>query len=418
MNAELVMIGTELVLGQIVDTNAAYMAQQLNAMGVDVLYKTTVGDDPIRMKAVLTQALARVDVVITSGGLGPTEDDLTREAAAEATGRPLVLHEGLLRQIEQIFLSRNLDFKPNNKRQAYIPDGALPIENPQGTAPGFVIEAETGALISIPGVPREMKYLLHHSVLPYLRKKIGRARVLRQRLLKICGMGESNVDAAVGDLMRTSVNPEIGLLAHAGQTDIRLAAKADTAEEAEQLLGACEQRIRERLPSQIFGVDTETQEGVIVRLLHKHHLRLALAETNTGGRIAQHLIRVPEAAEVFAGGVVISNTAALENLLELSPALLAEHPLINPEIAQQIAEAVKLRCNADLGLGVCGHLRSANELTTDATVPAYIALCQQDHICSIHEYKTAGSADMIQSRVMNMALELLRRTLLGLDPTK
>jgi nicotinamide-nucleotide amidase len=326
------------------------------------------------------------------------------------------LHEGLLRQIEQIFLGRHLDFKPNNKRQAYIPEGALPIENPQGTAPGFIIETETGTLISIPGVPREMKYLLRHTVLPYLRQKIGRARVLRQRLLKICGMGESNVDAAVGDLMRTSVNPEIGLLAHAGQTDIRLTAKADTSEEAEQLLTACEQRIRARLPYQIFGVDADTQEGVIVRLLRERHLRLALAETNTGGRIAQHLIRVPEATDVFAGGVVISDTASLENLLNLSPALLAEHPLINPEIAQHIAEAIKLRCGADLGLGVCGHLRSANELTTDATVPAYIALCQQDGACVMREYKTAGSAEMVQSRVMNMALEFLRRTLLGLDP--
>ncbi|MBD3327121.1 CinA family nicotinamide mononucleotide deamidase-related protein, partial [candidate division KSB3 bacterium] len=319
MNAEIVVIGTELLLGQIIDTNAAYIAEQLNSIGISVLYKTTVGDNAARMQEVLRRALERVDVVLTSGGLGPTEDDLTREMAAAVTGRKLVLHPELLAQIKRIFDERQMPFKDNNKRQAYIPEGSIPIENPQGTAPGYIIEADQGILLSIPGVPREMKYLVEHTVLPYLKRKAGASHVIKYKLLKLCGIGESNVDHAIRDLIQASANPSIGLLAHLGQIDIRITAKAATPEIADELIARLEEQIRARLPHQIFGVDHETQESVIAELLRNHDLTLALAETNTGGNIGRHLLPIPGSDAVFRGGVVLTDAASVSRLLDIPP---------------------------------------------------------------------------------------------------
>lgn len=412
MNAEIVTIGTELLLGQIIDTNAAYMAQQLNSIGVSVLYKTTVGDNALRIKEVLARALERVDLVITSGGLGPTEDDLTRNIAAEVTGRKLILHEELLQQIKNIFLERGREFKPNNKRQAYIPEGAIPIENPQGTAPGYIIEAKQGILLSIPGVPQEMKYLMQHTVLPYLKKKSGKTQIITYKVLKICGMGESDVDYTISDLIKNSSNPSIGLLAHSGQIDIRITARADTPQHAHTRIAGLEKKIRERLPDQIFGSDDETQETVIVQLLREHDLTLALAEMNTGGHIAQKLVTVPDSHDVFRGGVVVPDKQSLQKLLNIPKYMFNEHEIISLEIAKKMAESVKGICQADIGLGVSGYTRSAEGKVIDKSVPSFIAVSNADGSFATREYKLSGSGELVQSRVANIALELVRRVIL------
>ncbi len=412
MNAEIVTIGTELLLGQIVDTNAAYIAQQLNTIGVSVLYKTTVGDNAVRMKEVLSRALERVDVVITSGGLGPTEDDLTREIASEVTGRNLILNEQLLTQIEKIFQERGRVFKPNNRRQAYIPEGAIPIENPQGTAPGYIIEAKQGILISIPGVPREMKYLMQQTVLPYLKRKLGTTQIIKYKILKLCGIGESDVDHIIADLIKTSSNPSIGLLAHLGQIDIRITAKADTPQQADSLIVGLEEKIRARLPYQIFGVDDDTQEAVIVRLLREHDLNLAIAEMNTGGHIGQRLIAVPNSYGVFCGGIVVTDTLSLQKLLSIPECILDEYGMISLETSKYMAESVKKLCGADVGLGVSGYTHSTQKKVIDTSVPSYIAISKADGSFTTEEYRMAGSAELVQTRVTNIALELLRRTIL------
>ena len=415
MNAEIVVIGTELLLGQIIDTNAAYMAQELNKIGVGVLYKSTVGDNAGRMREVLSRALERADVVITSGGLGPTEDDLTRQIAAEVTGRKLVLHPELLAQIQQIFTQRKMPFTENNAQQAYIPEGAIPIENPQGTAPGYIIEDKQGILISLPGVPREMTYLMQTTVLPYLRKKLGKFQIITSRVLKLCGTGESTVDYAIRDLIQISSNPSIGLLAHLGQIDIRITAKADSAAEAEQRIGELEARVRERLPGQIFGADHETQEGVLVRLLEEHQLSLALAETNTGGHIGQRLIGVPGIDAVFRGGVVLTDRASYGRLLSFPEDILEQHGMMSPETAKHLARAVKERCGASLGLGTTGYRQSREGKIVDPAVPSFLAIHTADGEYITKEYHVSGPPDLIQTRVTNIALEMLRRTILGLE---
>ena len=224
-NAEIVAIGSELLLGQIVDTNSAWMAQRLSDLGVNLFFKTIVGDNPGRMKDVIGRALDRADFVITSGGLGPTQDDLTREIIAEVCGRKLVRDPGLLDQIDTRFRRRGMIMTPNNERQADIPEGAIPVENPNGTAPSFIVEHEKGVIFALPGVPHEMKWLFENEVTPYARRKWDLSETITYRVLKVTDMGESSVDHEIGDLIANSSNPTVGVLAHPGQVDVRITAK-------------------------------------------------------------------------------------------------------------------------------------------------------------------------------------------------
>ena len=411
MNAEIVTIGTELLLGQIVDTNAAYIAERLHQIGVEVIYKSTVGDNPDRMRSVLNRALERADVVITSGGIGPTEDDLTREIAAEITGRQLVFHEDLLEQIRQIFKGRGLPFKDNNRRQAYIPEGAIPIENPQGTAPGYIIESERGILLSLPGVPGEMKFLMQQTVLPYLKGKSG-AQAIKFRVLKLCGTGESHVDYLIGDLIRENANPEIGLLAHLGQIDIRITATSETEENADRIIADMEQRIRERLPHQIFGVDADTQEGIITQLLQEYQQTLAIAESNSGGNIAQQFIALPGIDQVLRGAIVATGLESLGHLLPQARERFEGKEFISMEMAKAMAQAVAQVCDTQIGLGISGFRQSEHGRIVDEPVPSYIALYKADGSFVTKEYQLSGPSEIVRTRVKNMALELLRRDLL------
>ncbi len=290
MHTEIVMIGTELLLGEIVDSNATILAKALRDIGMDLFYKTTVGDNEERITAVLNHALDRADVVITSGGLGPTVDDVTRQAVANATGRKLIYSEELEAQIEARFRSFGRRMAENNKRQAYLPEGALPLANPVGTAPCFLSEdvGGRGFIISLPGVTRELEHMMTHVVVPLLVKRMGGIQVTKVRILRTCAVGESNVDRAIGDLMATS-NPTVGLAAHAGQTDVRITAKAETAAAAEALIAEMEKNVRERLGVAIYGVGEQSLPEVVGGLLEEKRLKLAVLDTLTGGRLADEL---------------------------------------------------------------------------------------------------------------------------------
>jgi len=262
MRAEIVTTGTELLLGQIDDTNATYLARQLRDLGIDLYFRTTVGDNEVRIAQALEQALLRADLVITTGGLGPTVDDVTREAVARATGRPLVLFPDLLAQIEAFFGRFGSRMTDNNRRQAYLPEGCIPVENPVGTAPAFIVEDERGTVITLPGVPSEMVYLMTHTIVPYLQRRLGQREVLVTRILRTVALGESRIDEAIADL-EASANPTVGLSAHPGQTDVRIVAKAATQAEAEAMAAGFEAAIRERLGAAIYGTGDETFDAVL-----------------------------------------------------------------------------------------------------------------------------------------------------------
>ena len=290
MHAELVMIGTELLLGEIVDTNANKLAKMLRDIGLDLYYKTTVGDNEARITAVLNLALDRSDVVITSGGLGPTVDDMTRQAVANATGRRLVYSPELEAQIAARFRSFGRAMADNNKRQAYLPEGALPLRNPVGTAPCFLSEDTRGRgfVISLPGVPRELEYMMTKTVIPLLVERMGGTKIIKARVLRTCAVGESDIDRAIGDLMILT-NPTVGLAAHSGQTDVRITAKASTEAEADTLISPIEADLRQRLGVAIYGVDKETVSEVVGRLLAERDLKLAVIDMLTEGQVVREL---------------------------------------------------------------------------------------------------------------------------------
>ena len=285
------MIGTELLLGEIVDTNATELARMLRDIGLDLYYKTTVGDNVARITAVLNLALDRTPVVITSGGLGPTVDDMTRQAVACATGRKLVYSQELERQIAARFRKLGRAMADNNKRQAYIPEGSLPLSNPVGTAPCFLSEDVRGRgfIVSLPGVPRELEYMMANTVIPLLVERMGGSKTIRTRVLRTCAVGESDIDRVIGDSM-TLANPTVGLAAHSGQTDVRITAKADTEAEAEALIAPIEADLRRRLGIAVYGVDQETVPEVVGRLLTRRGLRLAVVDTLTEGQVVRELV--------------------------------------------------------------------------------------------------------------------------------
>ena len=302
MHAEIVMIGSELLLGELVDTNANKLAIALRNIGLDLYYKTTVGDNEERIADVLNLALDRSDVVITSGGIGPTVDDVTRQAAARATGRRLVYSPELEAEIAERFRGFGRKMAENNRRQAYLPEGAQPLTNPVGTAPCFLSEDVNGrgCIISLPGVPRELQHMLENTVIPLLVERIGGIKVTRVRVLRTCAVGESNIDRGIGDLM-TGGNPTVGLAAHSGQTDVRITAKADTEDEAEALIDGMETELRKRLGIAIYGVGKETVPEVVGGLLAEKSLKLGIADTLTGGQVARDLTEAGYGDLITAG---------------------------------------------------------------------------------------------------------------------
>lgn len=301
--AEIITIGTELLLGEIQDTNTRYLARTLRDVGVDLYRTTVVGDNVERIAGVIREALGRCQIILTTGGLGPTVDDPTREAVARALGVPTVFLPELWEQILDRFQRYGRQASENNRRQAYVPQGAIPVENPVGTAPAFICEVGEACIICMPGVPREMEYLIEHVAIPYLTRRYELSGTIKARVLHAAGIGESVVDDLIGDLEMLT-NPTVGLLAHPGQVDVRITAKAGSVEEADQMIESVEATVRERLGEAIYGADHETLEGVLAQELARRGWGLAVLECNLGGDLRARLERValPQERAVVESG--------------------------------------------------------------------------------------------------------------------
>jgi nicotinamide-nucleotide amidase len=403
MRAEIVTTGTELLLGQIDDTNATYLARQLRGLGIDVFFRSTVGDNELRIAQVLEYALTRADLVIVTGGLGPTVDDVTRDAVARATGRALVLYPDLLAQIEGFFARFGSPMTDNNRRQACLPEGCIPIENPVGTAPGFIVEDPRGTIITLPGVPREMRYLMENAVVPYLQRRMGRTDVLLTRTLRTVAVGESRIDQAIADL-ETWTNPTVGLSAHPGQTDVRLAAKAATQAEAEALLDGMEAKIRERLGAAIYATGEVTLEAVVADLLAQRGATLAVAETLTQGDLTRRLGAYPA---VFQGGLVAADGMGLARPLHLPPDAVAA---TSAEAGVRLlAEAVRQAWDASYGLAVLGDQEDRAWVAVAGDGPT-----EGEGASEARRLRYQGRDYRTRIWTTTLALEFLRRLLLGL----
>lgn len=409
MKAEIVAVGTELLLGQIVDTNSAYMAQQLTTIGVDLHFKSNVGDNLERLKATLRNALDRADFVLTTGGIGPTLDDLTREAVAEVTDKPLVFNQRLCDQIADFFTRVGRPMGENNRKQAFIPEGAIPIENPVGTAPGFIVEHGPKAIASVPGVPHEMRHFMEHAILPYLRQKMGIREIIVSRVLKLFGIGESLVDEKIKDLIEAGTNPTIGLLAHTqiGEVHVRLTAKAEHAPDAQAMNAALERRVRERLEPFIFGTDDETYEGVLTRLLHDSGLTLAVAETSYGSSIIQTLKGLAGSDRFLKLGVTLTAPAMGTVLPEVAAGSLGDVTILGEAAARGLAQGVRAFTGADLGLALTG--RAARDKSQDHIVQ--IALAHSGETDSL-EQRWPHAMRFVENRTTKLALSQVRKYIL------
>lgn len=410
-NAEIVAIGSELLLGQIVDTNSTWMAQRLTALGVNLFHKSVVGDNPERMKEVLTRALERADVVITSGGLGPTQDDLTREAVAEVTGRELVLHQPFLEQIDYRFRSRGFVMTPNNERQAYMPKGAIPVNNPNGTAPSFIVEDPRGSIFVLPGVPFELKWLFDNEVAPYLRRKFSLAEIISYRVLKVAELGESRVDDLMGHFIANSRNPTVGVLAHPGQVDIRIAAKAPTKEAALELIAPVEAEMRQLIGKHIFAVDEETMETAVGNLLREKNKTLAVCEDLTGGMVTDRLQEAD--AECFVEGIICNSLTALHRLLSATGHTDQREALLkDPEsLVKELALAVRAQAGSDLGLAIYSIPDRTDKSENLARGQTYLAITDGQSF-KYRFYNMAGRGRPDRTRMSFNALALVRLALL------
>lgn len=410
VTAEIIAVGTEILLGDLVDTNSVYLAEKLRGIGVHLHLKTAVGDNLQRLTTVIAEAHKRANIVITSGGLGPTVDDLTRDAVAAVAGVPLVYSQKLMDQIEGIFTQRGFTMSSNNRKQAYIPEGAVPIENPVGTAPCFAVEDDQGAIIALPGVPHELKFLMESRVLPYLSQKFSLGDFIRVRVLKTCGLGESHVDHLIHDLFESSRNPTIAVLAHPGQVDIRLTAKGNNSEEVNVMLDELEVKIRERVGTALYGYGNDTVEVVVDRILREQKKTIALLESNTGGALAARLIRVPGSTQRIKGGWVTLSADILSTVL--GHRALEE---ISGPRALVLAKKVRELAGADIGLAVLGPVAAGKELDAPKAEATYMALAEASGPAVETQRRLGGEGRFLQDRTTVMALDVLRRYLLGLE---
>ena len=406
-NAEIVSIGSELLLGQIVDTNAAWMAERLAGLGVNLFYKTIVGDNPGRMEEVIGRALERSDLVITGGGLGPTQDDLTREIIARVTGRELILDTELARQIDERFHARGLIMTPNNERQALIPKGATPVQNPNGTAPAFIVEDPRGAVFALPGVPFELKWLFEHEVVPYMRKRFELTETIAYKVLKVADIGESSVDDRIGHLIANSSNPTVGVLAHPGQVDVRIAAKAGSTAEAMKLIAPVEHEARNLLGRHVFAEDDETMEDTVGKLLRTAGVTVAVYEDMTGGLVADRMQQTN--SEQFVEGVIANGEGAVQRLIASTG--VGEFTSDPVALTDLLASAVRIQAGSDLGLALHAESDPEDSAENLGRGETYLSVTDGTGLRT-RMYSYAGRGRPDRTRMSLNALELLRLALL------
>jgi nicotinamide-nucleotide amidase len=329
MQAEIITIGTELLLGEIVDTNTTTIARALRGIGLDLFHTSTVGDNAERIAQAVRESLERSQVVITSGGLGPTVDDATREGIALALDVPTEFHPELWDHIQELFARYGRKPTQNNRRQAHLPSGALPVHNPVGTAPAFIVETDGACVIALPGVPAELTTILEESVLPYLLERLDLHHVILTRILRTAGVGESFIDDGIQDLEHLK-NPTVGLAAHAGRVDIRITAKAEDEKKALRMIADLEETLRGRLGDAIYGTDDESLEAVVLRILEQRAWCLVVVESGTAGALGQALAS-PKGP--FCAGLILP------------------HQTPEAEVEEALRDAMK-RHAAEIGLGL------------------------------------------------------------------
>jgi nicotinamide-nucleotide amidase len=406
MRAEILSVGTEILLGHITDTNATYLAQQLSQLGIDMFYVSAVGDNLTRLTAAVHQARERSDLLIITGGLGPTEDDLTREAIAADLGETPSVNPELEATLRAFFAGRGIAMPERNVKQAWVLASVTPLPNPIGTAPGWWAERDGRIVVAMPGVPYEMRRMWENEVVPRLRPRTG--AVLFTRILRVAGLGESTVEERLDPLLHSN-NPTIATYAKADAVDVRVSAKAATEEQAQALEAVVEARARELLGAHVFGVDRDTPQSVALALLIERGLTLATMESCTGGLLASLITDVPGSSASFVGGLV-SYATELKERWGVPAEVIAAHGVISIETARAMASAARKQLSAAVGVGITG-VAGPDEQEGKPVGTLHIAVASEGRISDTSQ-DFRGPRTVIKMRAAITALNLLRLHLL------
>lgn len=410
MNAEIIAIGSELLTPDRIDTNSLWLTERLNELGVEVRSKTIVGDDELRLEEAVREATRRSELVISTGGLGPTEDDITRKIFARVLGRPLVLDDAILEDIREKFRKIGATMTPNNERQALVLRDATVLPNPRGTAPGLLMQHKTATVVLLPGPPREMQAMFTDHVAPRV-EKMSRGVRIRKRTLRTAGLGESALDQKIGPIYSRYSNPSTTVLASPGEVEIRLTARAETIAAADALLDELAEKIEEALFPDLFSVAGESLEEVVARGLTVKGYTIATAESCTGGLVAKRLTDVPGSSAYFLEGVVSYSNASKTDLLGVPAELVERHGAVSAEVAEAMAVGIKRRAGTTIGVSTTGVAGPDGGTPTKPVGLVYIALAD-DVQAEAKAFNLFGSRAEIRQRAAQAALDWVRRRFL------
>lgn len=410
MDAEIIAVGSELLTPYRLDTNSLYLTEKLNALGIEVRFKTVVGDDRERLARVLRAALDRSSLIILTGGLGPTEDDVNREVVAEALARPLREVAAVRKSLEERFARLGRAMSPNNARQALVPEGAEWLENKKGTAPGLWIEEDGVHILLLPGPPHELEAMFESACLPRLAR-LSTGERLSSRVYKVVGLPESEVDQRIAPIYKPYVNPATTILAVAGAIEVHLRARAANEDEAEALLTDLGDKIELALGDHVFSTRGESLEQIVAMYLNMKQKSVAVAESCTGGLLSERLTRVPGSSGYFLGGVVCYSNELKTKLAGVPPALLEAHGAVSKPVAQALAEGIRNRSGANIGIGITGVAGPSGGTPEKPVGLVYISLADERGT-QVREFRFPGDRERIRHWATQAALELIRRRMM------
>ncbi|EOS32164.1 MAG: competence/damage-inducible protein A [Kineothrix sp.] len=410
MTVELISVGTELLLGNIVNTNAAYLAEKCADLGLSCFYQSVVGDNEERLGAVLKAALERSDIVILSGGLGPTEDDLTKEVSAKVMGRQLVMHEPSKKRIEEYFTSRNMELTENNWKQAMMPEGAIAVNNENGTAPGVIIEDGEKKVILLPGPPNEMIPMFEKSIMPYLEG--SDPEVIYSQTVKICGVGESKAETLIKDMIDSQSNPTIATYAKNCEVHLRVTAKAAGEKEAKKLVKPVVKELKNRFGPCIYTTNADiTLEKAVVDLLIANKLTVSTVESCTGGMLAARLINVSGVSDVYKSGYITYSNKAKRRILGIKKGLLEKKGAVSEEVAKEMAKGAAAISRAEVAVSITGIAGPGGGTEEKPVGLVYIA-CSVCGKIKVRKYNFRGNRAKIRETAVSSALILMRQCVL------
>ena len=411
MRAEIIATGSELLSGGVVDTNSVFLAEELLDIGIETAFKTIVGDDEKDMEDAVRTARERVDVILVTGGIGPTEDDITRKALARVLKKRLVLSDDALKAVKAVFKAKGKEYPAANDRQALIPAGARLLRNPVGVAPGFTLVEDGKFVAVLPGVPAEMQAMFLEGLRPALEEHFGGKAVIRRKVLHTCGLSESKVNELIQDILKQK-RPAMGLTARDTGVDIRIVAHEGSGARSRSTMERIEAEVRKKLGDAIYGVDGQDMEEVVGALLTQRKRTLAVAESCTGGLISGRITNIAGSSAYFERGVVVYSNSAKTELLGVPADLIERYGAVSREVAKAMAQGMRERAKTDLGLAVTGIAGPSGGTPEKPVGLVYIALATIDGV-TVSEDRFLGTRSQVRQRTAQMAMDMVRRYLIA-----